>query len=101
MENSTNQSVTISNKEYSLDENEVPMWYVFTTSLDLDEDNIESITIVIGPSTEGTKAVVEYVEKEVKGYNNPIEYRGGFDHQPSEEELKQFAPEGYNYVEQM
>lgn len=100
MANPTKQSVTINNEEYSLDENKVPMWYVFTTTIDLDE-NIEAITIVIGPSTEGTKAVVDYMNNEVKGYNNPVEYRGGFDHEPSEEELAQFAPEGYEEAEEL
>ena len=41
------------------------------------------------------------MNNEVKGYDNPVEYRGGFDHEPSEEELAQFAPEGYENVEEM
>lgn len=89
--------ITIKNESHQLDEEKIPMWYVFTTVVELDE-NIESVTIVVGPSTESTKAVVDYMQDEVTGYDRPVEYRGGFDHEPSESELAQFAPEGYEEV---
>lgn len=91
------QSVTLENTQYELEEGKVPMWYVFTTTIELDE-NIEAATIVIGPSTEDANVVIDYVKNQVA---SDFQYRGGFDHDPSEEELAQFAPEGYEQVTQI
>ena len=88
------ESVTLENTAYELEEGKVPMWYVFTTTIELDE-NIEVATIVIGPSTEDVNAVVEYVKNQVA---SDFQYRGGFDHDPNEEELLQFLPEGYEEI---
>lgn len=93
----TKQSITVNNENYHLDDDKVPMWYVFTSQIKLDEI-IKHLTHVIGPSTDGTKAVVDYMQEEVAGKNTPVEYRGGFDHEPSEKELAQFAPEGYEEI---
>lgn len=91
------KSVTLHNESYVLDENSTPMWYVFTTVIELD-DMIEAVTVVIGPSTESPQEVIDYMNNEVAGTDRPVLYRGGFDHEPTEEELSQFEPEGYEPI---
>ena len=88
------ESIRFTNENYQLAEDKIPMWYVFTMQIELD-GNIKHMTSVVGPSTEDTKTVVDYMQREIAGYDRTVEYRGGFDHEPSEEELSQFAPEGY------
>lgn len=91
---SSKQAITLVNEAYEIDESKTPMWYVFTSEVELD-GNLEVATIVIGPSTEETPVVVEYVREQVA---SDFKYRGGFDHEPEEEELSQFLPEGYEEI---
>lgn len=94
---SSKQSLTLVNESYEIDENKFPMWYVFTSEVELD-GNLEVAIVVIGPSTEETNVVIEYVKDQVA---SDFKYRGGFDHEPDDEELSQFLPKGYEEISQI
>lgn len=95
-----NKIFSITDNNYQLDDTKTPMWYVFTAdSPDKDADgNTTQYMIIIGPSTEDVEAVREFVANEVED-GKAFEYRGGFDHDPTNEEKNQFIPGGFQVVE--
>lgn len=87
----------ITNEDYQMDGDTEPMWYIFTSQRPTDDGNVQHLTAVVGPSTQPSNEVIEWMDKEVSvGEGGAgFTYRGGFPYEPSEEELAQFAPEGY------
>lgn len=88
---------SITNDKYELDKSKTPMWYVFTGEQPHhDGQDFEQYMVVIGPSTETPDEVRAFMAKNTDDEDSiPFEYRGGFDHEPDDDEKKQFFPEGH------